>query len=185
MKNRAVSGFTLVELLVVISITAILLSLGVPSMRFLLEKNAVAAQVNSFIGSVALARSEAIKRNAPIVMCRNANAESSTSTTCASSGTDWKNGWIIFLDRDDDGTFDTANGDQLVQVQGAFEDSGGMVSTLSNQNSLLRFRNTGLMRGGMYQLVIDAPSMTPSQQRRICISTTGRARVLDPGLTSC
>lgn len=182
MKKVGASGFTLIEVMVVVSITAILLTLGIPSMRSLIERNAVSGQVNAFIGSATLARSEAIKRNANVVMCRSANADTTDTPTCTNSGTDWKSGWIVFLDRNADGQFQLAQGDVVLRVQGAHTDSGGI-----EQNAFrkLRFRNTGLLSTGASQFTFNSVSLTADQQRRICVLITGRARLIDNAIDQC
>ena len=176
-------GFTLIEVMVVVSITAILLTLAIPSMQNLIERNAIAGQVNAFIGSATLARSEAIKRNAPVVMCRSNNAESSATPSCAASGTDWKSGWIVFMDRGGTGDqYQPAQGDVLLRVQGTLTDSGGIEQKKFGK---LKFRNTGLLQSGASQFTFNSASLTSSQQRRVCVSMAGRTRLIDNDTDLC
>ena len=176
-------GFTLIEMMVTIAIAVVLLTLGVPSMKSMIERNAIANQVNAFIGSVITARSEAIKRNAPVVVCRSDNAETSSSPSCASSGTDWKGGWIVFLDRDDDKKFDASKGDVLLRVQGNFSNSGGIEQKTPLKK--LQFRNTGLLSSGASQFTFNTVALTSDQQRRVCVSFTGRTRLIDNSTDIC
>lgn len=62
----AVQGFTLIELMITISIAAILLAVGVPSMRDMIQQNRLTGNVNEFVAANMLARSEAIKRRSQI-----------------------------------------------------------------------------------------------------------------------
>lgn len=64
-------GFTLVELMVALAVLAILLAIGVPSFRQLIETNRAASQVNELIGALHTARSEAVRRNAVHRFCTN------------------------------------------------------------------------------------------------------------------
>ncbi|MCA1805453.1 MAG: GspH/FimT family pseudopilin [Xanthomonadaceae bacterium] len=75
MKNRKtkITGFTLIELMVTISIAAILLAIGVPSFQAIIENNRLATQSNELITAVNLARSEAIKRSCDITIDPGAN----------------------------------------------------------------------------------------------------------------
>jgi len=89
-------GFTLTELLVVIVIAAILVGMAVPSMRSMLDSTKVKGSAESVLGGLRYARSEAIKRNAPmrfqLVTSLDAScAYSSTSPLWVVSQTDQVN----------------------------------------------------------------------------------------------
>jgi type IV fimbrial biogenesis protein FimT len=188
MSKRSLSrGFTLIELMVTITIGAILLGLGVPMMRNIVERNAVSGQVNGFVGAVNLARSEAIKRGIPVVMCRSTNAEISATPTCVASGVGWESGWIVFADRSGSTTtrqmnWGSSDSDVLLRVQGAITDTGGI-----EQNSFdkLIFRPTGLMSSGASQFTFNSRSLTSDQQRRVCILMSGRTRLINNSIDIC
>jgi len=80
------SGFTLIELMVVISILAILLGIGVPSFRATIEGNRITTVANDLVGALQFARSEAVKRGTNVVLC-----SSNDQTTCTGA---WINGWV-------------------------------------------------------------------------------------------
>lgn len=80
------SGFTLIELMVTISILAILLGIGVPSFRATIEGNRIATVTNDLVGALQFARSEAIKRSTNVVLC-----SSSDQASCSGS---WVDGWV-------------------------------------------------------------------------------------------
>lgn len=75
-------GFTLLEMMVTLSILLILMVVGVPAMSDLIRDQRVKTGVNEVFIALAYARSEAIKRNASVVV---------TSTTAGN----WKDGWTI------------------------------------------------------------------------------------------
>lgn len=84
-------GYTLLELAVGLTVAALLLALAVPGFqRFLLDAR-LSAEVNAFVGGVQRARSEAVKRARPVVLCSTPNFEQ-----CAEGG-DFAAGWMVFV----------------------------------------------------------------------------------------
>jgi type IV fimbrial biogenesis protein FimT len=82
-------GFTMVELLTAIAVLAVLLALAVPNFNDASLSARLNGFANSLVASAQVARSEAIKRNTNITLCRSANG-----TSCAGSG-GWQQGWIV------------------------------------------------------------------------------------------
>jgi type IV fimbrial biogenesis protein FimT len=82
-------GFTLIELMVAIMVLSILLGIAVPSFRDAALGSRLTGYANDLVAGVQIARSEAIKRNAPVMLCASEDGE-----TC---GTDagWEVGWIV------------------------------------------------------------------------------------------
>lgn len=98
-QHKVERGFTLVELVVVISIVAVLAALAVPSFVTVTERWRVRSAAESLIDTTYYARSEAVRRGENIVIARRASAGDCTSTGV----TDWSCGWIIFDDVNNDG----------------------------------------------------------------------------------
>jgi type IV fimbrial biogenesis protein FimT len=88
-RGREARGFTLIELMVAITILAILLAWAVPSFNNAALSSKLTGFANDLVSSTQIARSEAIKRNAPITLCASSNG-----TACATSG-GWEVGWIL------------------------------------------------------------------------------------------
>lgn len=89
MSRSAISGFTLIELMVTLSVLGVLALVAAPSFNDALLSNRLTGFANNFVASANLARSEAIKRNTAVTVC-----PSSDGTTCAGSG-GWHQGWIV------------------------------------------------------------------------------------------
>jgi type IV fimbrial biogenesis protein FimT len=85
-------GYSLVELLLAISIVGILASMALPSMENLLLKFQEKSLLSSLANSMRIARSEAIKRNGGVVICKSTDGQA-----CASDG-GWEHGWLDFHD---------------------------------------------------------------------------------------
>lgn len=81
-RHTSAAGFTLIELLTVIMISAILLAIGVPSFRSFIVKQRVKSASYELSTTLLFARSEAIKRNAPV-------------TVTPSTASTWTAGWAV------------------------------------------------------------------------------------------
>jgi type IV fimbrial biogenesis protein FimT len=82
MGKRRISGFTLVEILVVLSILGIMMGIGIPSFRTFIGNQRAKSVGYELVTSLMLARSEAIKRNADVAI------SPSTANT-------WISGWSV------------------------------------------------------------------------------------------
>lgn len=92
--RRSGRGVTLLEALVVVAVLGTLAGLAAPAMSALRLRHAMQAQAEDLLGSLMLARSEALKRQERVTVCPlGADAQ------CASDGS-WAQGWLVFVDRD-------------------------------------------------------------------------------------
>ena len=105
--RRINSGFTLIELMTVLTIVAILLAVGIPSFRsFILSQRVRAASSDIYV-ALTLARNAAIHRKTPVTI------------TKAPAG--WQDGWTI-----------TTTGPTTLSQHGAFTS----LTVTGSQNSL-------------------------------------------------
>lgn len=84
-------GFSLVELMVAISVTAILLIIASPMITTTLERNNVSSASNTLLSNINYARSEAVNRGTDVSICPSTDGK-----TCASSTTAYETGWLIY-----------------------------------------------------------------------------------------
>lgn len=153
---KSQAGFTLIELMVTLAVAAILITLAVPSFMDATLGAKLSAHANSLVASAQLARSEAIKRNAPVTMCVSTNG-----TTCAGSG-GWENGWIVVA------------GGQVIERQQALP--AGFKITAGSTS--LVFQPTGFgVTGATILKVCRASPTVGKQDREVTISSTGRASI--------
>ena len=75
-----------------------------------MERNQLTANINQFVSSLALARSEAIKRNLPVAICASSDGEN-----CSGGG--FESGWIVYVNSNSDGNRDS--GEEVLWVSEA------------------------------------------------------------------
>jgi type IV fimbrial biogenesis protein FimT len=85
-------GFTLIEILVTITVAGILLGIAVPAFQSFVQNDRDSGQAMSLVSSFNYARSEAIKRASPtgITVCPSA-----AGLACDAGSTAWSLGWIV------------------------------------------------------------------------------------------
>jgi type IV fimbrial biogenesis protein FimT len=110
-QKRFSAGFSVTELVVVMTIVGILTAIGTPTFKYVTTSNRIAGEVNGLLGDLQFARTEAIKNGAFVSVCAG------SGTTCSGSP-DWQSGWIVFLDLTGTGQF--ATGDTVLRTQPAF-----------------------------------------------------------------
>jgi type IV fimbrial biogenesis protein FimT len=148
-------GFTLIELVVTLTIAGILFAIAAPSMWGFLSSNRLTAQVNDLIADINFARSEAIKRNGTVVICKSDNPTAATPECNETSSDPWETGRLIFLDNEDKTAgitlnykYLTANNDVLLRIREPLEGDNTLrpnnSSVSTNLSNYLAYSKTGL-----------------------------------------
>lgn len=115
--TRISRGVTLVELMVTISVLVILTTIGIPSFSTVTHNNRVALVANDLTLAMTLARSEAVKRGAPVRVCASANGADCDITNPDDCNAHWDGGWIVLPE----------NGDPAVRIWGGVRGDIGPV----------------------------------------------------------
>ena len=170
--------------MVTLSVLAILAGAAAPSLRDLILNIRMTGQANDLMADLAMARSEASKRNVRVSLCTSSNG-----TSCTTSA--WQQGWLVFIDQGatPNGSLDT--GETVLKVANAFQTGNTMSATgaftAAAGNAYISYRPSGVTTpGGSNVLFTMCDSRTtasvgaPAAQnrgRRITINSTGRAAV--------
>lgn len=149
-------GFTLIELVVAISVMGILTTIAVPSFTNASLSSKLRSSAYDFIASSNFARSEAIKRGAPVTVCVSANG-----TSCGTGG--WEQGWIVL------------SGATVLQRQSAAP--GGFKMTATGGVASLAFQPIGVGATPATVTVCRATPSVGAQERVVTLDAAGRAWV--------
>ncbi len=182
-------GRTLIELLIVCSIVSALFAGAIPSMHRFAERNRLAAASNQFLYALALARSEAVKRELRVVLCPGIADPTAPPHCIPRAG--WEIGWLVFADRNNDGTVD--DNEPLI-LAGTLAERGAVTIRgnryVSHYISFTPF-GTARMRSGALQmgtLIVCSGEHFGPTARAIIISAAGRVRTTSAsrsGKSSC
>ncbi|MDC0010368.1 GspH/FimT family pseudopilin [Porticoccaceae bacterium] len=159
-------GFTLLEMLVTVSITAILLAVGVPSYVTFIDNNRVTSQANDLLYSFNMARSEAIKRGAEVRLVSVA-------------GSDWSDGWNLVADTNNDSDFDDA-ADILMQWEALNGDGSlAIAATNSPSNTYMAFTSRGGLSpsNASFIFTLEPGDCDAIDSRIIALEPGGRASI--------
>lgn len=164
------NGFTLLELMVVLAVSAVVLSLGVPGFRAIVQDSRMVADTNQFVSSISLARSSAVRHQRNATICTSSDYAQPTPT--CSGSTDWTNGWVVYVDKDRDGTIDA---DEVVSVQAPLDDGVTMTAAAANR---FTYNAQGFGQSAGDSL-LRCDGRSGETGRRIAINAAGRATVAE------
>ncbi len=165
-------GFSLIELLVVLSIAAVLIALAAPDMRELIKRRRLDSAVTDLYGAIDLARAQAIARGSRVQL-----------VPLEPAGANWSAGWVVFVDANGDRRPGPA--EEVIASHGPLAE-GIVISFNFTSNKLPYY----IAYNGAGRSCSDATSMAArwgtlslhqdGQIRRIRINMLGRARVCNP-----
>ncbi len=165
------SGFTLIELMITITIFAILMATAAPSLIDVVLGNKLSAYANSLVASTLTARSEAIKRNAVITLC-----VSTDGATCATTG-GWEQGWIVMCNSNISSNVCNTAGTSTIVIQRQPTAASGLKITEASSLRTLSFDPTGVGTTAATLTVCRATPSAGRMERVVTISVSGRPSV--------
>ena len=171
--RRRAYGFTLVELMVTIAIAGIVMGIGIPGVKSLLNTQKMKSATFDLVTTAMQARSEAIKWS----------GASSSSISIVAPSNDFSNGWcIVFTSSTACNT--SSPGDGVMQV---IRPTTGVTYTYQGTAAPIVFTRTGRLASGSAVTLLVRDDDSHATPRCVTFDTNGnaRVRVMAAGTTSC
>lgn len=175
-----VPGFTQIELMMAVAITAVLAALAAPQLAPLVQRWRIHQAVQELQATLYLARAEAIQRGGNVFIEKLPAA--TWGCTMAATDRDWDCGWVVFADANGNKRWDA--GEELQR----FETPANLCVTRSIAKASISVDRWGMMDGANLIGFTVAPypagaaSATP---QGITMSAGGRIRISDKKDAPC
>lgn len=178
---KPAAGFTLLELIIAISIAGILMAMAIPSFSDMMRNNRLTTSANELVTALNLARSEAVKRGIQVTVRRK-----------GATSAQWEGGWDVFVDVNGNEVFND-NGtaplceigeDCLLKTYDALASGYTLRTGGSTYKDYAAYAPSGLstmVAGDTFRLCKDTDTKT---SREITINSVGRTHV-STGTASC
>lgn len=176
-KRLAVKGFTAIELLVAMTIVAVLAALAGPSMVNSIRTSKVKAMRDEMVNTLQLAKVEAQRRGVPVILTRTTGCE-----TTLTGSTDWSCGYVMYADYNDSGSQNSSDAREATIKAVAFTKDYGVIHAGVGGASL-QINLWGQANGTGHSFTITSPAGVAGPTVKICMNTGGRIRTLDGEVT--
>ncbi len=160
------SGYSLYDLIITSAVASVL-GVGAMGMSSLLQDARMTAAANQLMGHLSLARSEAIKRNSMVALCKSKNGISCSDESA------WQEGWIVFADNNINHVVDA--GETIIHVQQALEGNMTLRYGETARYSYVRYNSSGEAWPGATFSFCDGRGA--NNAKAVIVYWTGRPRV--------
>jgi type IV fimbrial biogenesis protein FimT len=161
-------GYSLYDLLTAIGVIGVLGVSAIGGLQPLLERQRLSTDVNLLVTHMTLARSEAIRRAAPVTVCKSAAGAGCTPESR------WEQGWIVFVDAD--GDEELGADEMLIRAQQGLSEGHTLEfrAALGRNNALTYHPSGRSGRNGTF-IMCDRRGTA----KTVIVNFVGRARVGD------
>lgn len=157
------AGVTLLELLTIVMILSILATIAIPSFVDMVRRNRITSESNYLLSMLMLARSEAIKRNMRITLCKSNDGQSCSTL----ANVYWHHGIIVFVDANANRNLDAE--EIVIRAESAFSSVDKISFT---GGDALTYRANGVpSSGGTFTI------SSGTLQKKVIVSLAGRSRI--------
>jgi len=164
-------GFTLPELIVVVAITAVIAAVTIPGVAQLLSSRSMENMARRAGDDALFARSEAIKRNMPVIFCAGSDL------TCVSnpSASSWGQGWLVCYDQNSDGVCDAGNSTDPNPLRVQIPSSTDFIMT--GPAARLQFNADGTITGASAPTFAVSAAGAPTSRWSVRLASSGAIAV--------
>ncbi len=167
----AMAGFSMIELMIAMIISAVILTIAMPSFRSYIQIHQANKEIRNLRNDLQFARSEAQKEGQTVTAC--VSADGITCTT----GQDWQSGWILFSDPNNNQQIDSST-DVLLRIQTGLS-SRNVITTTPGVKAITYNRNGFALNtkpGGLLFTLHTSP-VNNSATRCLLVDAMGRQQI--------
>jgi type IV fimbrial biogenesis protein FimT len=169
--DDAQRGFTLLELMVAITVFGVLTALAVPSFTTMTNRNKLAAESNELLAAIQYARMEAVRTNATVTFCGTSSADADADADCEAGEQPY---WVVIGS--------TAGGGQeqlrSYEVEEPLKVSTDLDGIIFSADGLARDSSDALLAG---EITVCLETTRPAQNKRVLnIASGSRMAITTP-----
>ncbi|MGH1471400.1 MAG: GspH/FimT family pseudopilin [Cellvibrionaceae bacterium] len=159
-----IKGFTLIDLLITLSISAIIFGVGIPSFDNLIQKNQTSSTINQLARTLNYARTLSVTSSKVVTICPQLEG---------SCGKDWSAGVLIFIDENNNGKLDAS---EQIDRQALLNLNGKLKWAAFGSQHYLKYRPSGSTFQQNGSFTYCHKNNDPRYAHQIIINTAGRIR---------
>lgn len=169
--------------MVTLAVFAIVTTLAFPGFRLYQQNSNRVTQINDLVATFNMARSEAVKRNLPVIVCASAD-----QVNCSNSA-DWTTGWITVIDDNLNGVTEVTDndgqqsgGEAAYYVHGRLSGANLVLADLGGATQIIFAANGTSVPAATFMRCddrrnTDAAAIRNNHARAIILTTSGRTRL--------
>lgn len=162
---KKTSGYTLLELLITLTLVGAVFAIGIPSMNTFIQNDRLVTQINTLVGHLAYARSEAVKRSQQVAVCASDDA-----ATCSGG---WADGWVVYIDANGNNSLD--GGEEIIRTKEALEGNNTLTPTGIGLQVTYDYR--GFVNAASVGTMLLCDDRSGDYGKTVRITNTGRVRL--------
>ena len=159
-------GFTLIDVLIALSISAIVFGFAIPSFGDLVKKNQTHTAVNHLSRILNYARTLSISTTEVVTICPQQDEY---------CGKDWSNGFLIFIDKNNNGKREES--EQIDRIESLTTSSGKLKWAAFGSRYYLKYRPSGSAYQQNGSFTYCPKNNDPHYAHQIIINHAGRIRL--------